>query len=142
MMHDRGADTGSVALELAVLGPVLLLVLGLVVVGARLETASGAVEQAAAAGARAASLTRDAHAARSAAQDAVRRNLRQQSISCGDERIDVDTSAFARRPGQDGDVTVVVACTVALADQSMPGLPGSRRIESRAVSAVDTYRGR
>lgn len=135
-------DTGSVALELAVLGPALLLVLGLVVVGARLETASGAVEQAAAAGARAASLARDARAATSAAQSAVRRNLRQQNISCGDESIHVDTSAFARSAGQDGDVVVVVACTVTLADQSMPGLPGSRRILSRAVSALDTYRGR
>ncbi len=141
-MRASGGDDGSVTLELAVLAPALLLVLGLVVVGARLEAASGAIEQAAAAGARAASLARNAGAATSAAHDAVRQNLRQQSISCGDESIDVDTSAFGHRAGLDGDVVVVVACTVALADQSMPGLPGSRRVESRAVSALDTYRGR
>lgn len=135
-------DDGSVALELAVLAPALLLVLGLVVVGARLETASGAVEQAASAGARAASLERDPRAATAAAREAVRRNLRQQDITCGNETIRVDTAAFARTAGQDGEVVVVVACTVTLADGSMPGLPGSRRIESSAVSALDTYRGR
>lgn len=142
---ERGMSSlqrGSATLELAVVAPVVLLVLGLVVVGARLEVASGALEQAADSGARAASLARDPAAALAAAQVAVRRNLLQQGVECGDESIDVDTSAFGRHAGQDGQVVVVVSCTLALGDDTIPGLPGSRRLEATGVSALDTYRGR
>lgn len=135
-------DAGSVTLELAVLGPALLLLLGLIVVVARFETEAGAVEQAAAAGARSASLERTAVAAQRAATEAARANLAGQGVSCEGLDIRVETSGYRVPPGAAATVAVTVACSVPLQDQGIPGLPGSRTVRAKAISPLDVYRGR
>ena len=94
MSPRHGRDRGSATLELAVLAPLLLVLVGLVVVAGRVEAAAGAVEQAAAAGARAASLTRTAAGAQAAAEHSVRANLVGQRIVCDDLQVAVDTAGF------------------------------------------------
>ncbi len=59
-VRERGTDRGSATIELAVLAPALLALLGLVIVAGRISVAGSAVEQAAASAARAASIARDA----------------------------------------------------------------------------------
>ena len=59
----RGSDRGSATIEMAVLAPALLALLGLVILAGRISAAGSAVEQAAASAARAASIARDARAA-------------------------------------------------------------------------------
>lgn len=142
MSSQRADDRGSATLELAVLGPVLLVLLGLVVVAGRLEAAAGAVEQAAAAGARAASSARTAAGARAAAEDSVRHNLSGQRVVCDDLQVAVDTGGFRVAVGRAAEVVVRVSCRIPLSDQAVPGLPGSRQVDAQVVSPLDAYRAR
>lgn len=138
----RRRDVGSATLELAVIAPALVVLVGLVVAGARLAAAAGVVEQAAAAGARQASLARSAAQAHSEAEASVRRALLGQHVACAPVTVTVATAGFAVAAGRAADVRVTVTCTVALSDQAVPGLPGARTLEASAVSVLDTYRGR
>jgi len=146
--HDPGTpgrrrrEDGSVTLELAILTPALLMLLGLVVVAGRIEVASAAVDQASAAAAREASLARTPSAARAAAARAATANLAAQNLHCTDVRVAVDTAGFAVPVGSPAQVTARVTCTLSTGDLSVPGMPGTRTITSSSQSSLDTYRGR
>jgi len=135
--HD---DRGSVSLELAILAPALLLLLGALVLAGRVETSSAAVEQAARAAARDASLMRTADAARATATASAQREL--AASHCASSRITVDTTGFATPLGVDAAISVKVVCAVSLADLAIPGLPGSRTITGQATSPLDRFRSR
>ena len=135
-------DGGSVTLELAILTPALLMLLGLVVVAGRIEVASAAVDQASAAAAREASLARTPSAARAAATRAATANLAAQNLHCTDVRVTVDTAGFAVPVGSPAQVTARVTCTLSTGDLSVPGMPGTRTISASSQSSLDTYRGR
>jgi TadE-like protein len=135
-------DRGSTTLELVILGPALLTLLGLVIVAGRVAAASAVVEQAAAAGARAASLARDAGAASAAAERTVRASLSQQSISCQPLEHSIDTGGFRIPVGRPAEISVQVSCTVPLGQLGVPGMPGSRVVRAGAVSPLDSFRGR
>lgn len=141
-MDLRDRQRGSATLELTVIAPALLILLGLVIVAARVEAAAAAVEQASSAGARAASLSRTASAARAAAETVVRRNLAAAGVDCQDFGMTIDTAGFRAGVGDHASVRLAVRCRVPLSDQGVPGLPGSRVIEAESVSVLDTYRGR
>ena len=136
------ADTGSTTLELAILAPVLLVLLGLVIVGGRVAAAGSAVEQASAAGARAASLARDARSATAEAEQVARDSLRAQGVECQPFGLRVDTAGFAVRVGQPATVSVDVSCSVPVADLGVPGMAGTRAVKASTTSALDRYRGR
>ena len=146
--HDPGTpgrrrrEDGSVTLELAILTPALLMLLGLVVVAGRIEVASAAVDQASAAAAREASLARTPSAARAAATRSATANLAAQNLHCTDVRVTVDTAGFAVPVGTPAQVTARVTCTLSTGDLSVPGMPGTRTITSTSQSSLDTYRGR
>lgn len=142
MNKRRGDDRGSATLELAVLAPALLAFLGLAIAAGRIEIAASAVEQAASAAARDASIARTGPAARAAATDTARESLRNQGIDCGVLGVVVDASGFSVTAGSPGHVTVSVHCTVPLSDLAVPGMPGTRTLSARMVSAVDRYRSR
>ena len=135
-------DGGSVTLELAILTPALLMLLGLVVVAGRIEVASAAVDQASAAAAREASLARTPVAARAAATRTATANLAAQNLHCTDVRVTVDTAGFAVPVGTPAQVTARVTCTLSTGDLSVPGMPGTRTISASSQSSLDTYRGR
>ena len=138
----RGPDRGSATLELAVIAPALLALLGLVIVAGRIVAAGSAVEQAASAGARAASLARDARSAERQAERISGDSLRDQGVTCAPFTSSVDTAGFAVDVGSPASVTVVVACTVPLADVAVPGMPGSRVLSATMTSPLDSFRGR
>lgn len=133
-------DQGSITLELAVIAPALLLLLGLLVFAGRTATNAAAVDQAARSAAREASLARDASAALNASNAAAARELDRSA--CASTDVVTDTSGFARPLGQDGTVSVTVTCVVAMADLAVPGLPGYRVVTSSATSPLDRYRAR
>jgi Flp pilus assembly protein TadG len=137
-----GDDRGSVTLELAVLSPALILLLGLVALAGRVEVAASAVEHAAAAGARAASLARTVDGAQAAAAEAIRRELDAQGLRCATSTVTVDATGLAAPLGDPATVTVTTSCTVTMSDLAVPGLPGSRALTGQATSAVDRYRTR
>ncbi|MFI8200793.1 TadE/TadG family type IV pilus assembly protein [Streptomyces sp. NPDC085942] len=135
-------DRGSYALETAVLAPVMISLLLLMIAFGRVTDADGAVDSAARAAARAASLERDAGTAQSAARAAADRSLHGEGITCTVSSVDVDTGGFSLDLGVDATVTAKVACTAPLSDIGLPGLPGAKTLTASWSSPIDTYRGR
>jgi Flp pilus assembly protein TadG len=135
-------ERGSATIELAVLAPALLALLGLVIVAGRISAAASAVEQAAASAARAASIARDARAAQVSAERSARDSLRDQGVTCQPLTSSVDTGGFAVGVGSPSSVTVSVRCAVPLADVSVPGMPGQRTVTAQMTSPIDRFRGR
>ena len=135
-------DRGSVSLELAIIAPFLLLLLGALILAGRVQVGAGAVEQAARSAAREASLARTPDAARIAAQHAADRELAAAGIDCAAADVSVDIGGFGAPLGQDAVVRVDVTCTVSMADLAIPGVPGSRTMSADAVSPLDRYRSR
>lgn len=135
-------DAGSITLELTILAPAVLALLGLVIVAGRIEIAGGAVEQASAAAAREASLARSPEAARQAATQAALDNLNGQDLHCTDLVVVIDAAGFAVPVGSPAYVSARVSCTVELGDISVPGMPGSRTLTAETQSTLDRYRSR
>jgi Flp pilus assembly protein TadG len=135
-------DRGSASLETAVLAPALIAILGLMVAFGRITDAEGAVDAAAHAAARAASLERDAGTAQSAAQDAVTRSLDGDGVTCQTSNVTLDTSGYATGVGEAATVTATISCTANLSDIGVPGLPGAKTLTASWTSPIDTYRAR
>lgn len=141
-VHLGSGERGSATLELAIVAPGLLLLLGVALVAGRVVATAGAVEQAAAAAARAASLSRDARSADAQAREVAEASLRDQGITCMQMASEVDTEGFTVALGGPASVSVQVRCSVPLSDLAVPGMPGTRVLESTVTSALDSYRGR
>lgn len=135
-------DRGAVAVELALLAPVVVLLLTMLIFGARLWLARSAVTDAAAVAARAATLARTAGEAQQTGRAAANANLQTQGLTCSPSSVALDLGAFAIPAGQPARVTARVSCNVSMGDLVLPGIPGSVLIDASASSALDTYRGR
>lgn len=142
LLARAGGERGSVSLELVIVAPALLLVLGVAIYAGRVTTAGQTVEQAASAAARTASIARTGPVAQTTGDAAARDSLTQQGLRCTATSIDVDTTGFGRPVGTTATVTVTVRCVVNTADLAFPGIPGSRTVTGTAVSPLDTYRSR
>lgn len=136
------AERGSVTVELTLVVPALVLVLGLLVAGGRLWFARATVVEAAQSAARAASLARTAGAAGADGRAAGHASLSTAGLVCSGTSVQVETAAFAVPVGTPATVRSTVGCTVPLADVVLPGLPGSIRLTGNGAAALDTYRSR
>jgi len=128
--------------EFALIVPVLVLLVGLVVGGARTWLARGVVEQAAGAAVRGMSQARGQGEAVRAAQELAVAQAAAGGVRCERLFVDVDASGFATAPGTHATVTVRVHCDVPLGDVLVPGWPGVIGVEASAETVLDTYRGR
>ena len=135
-------ERGSVSLELVVLAPGLLLVIGVLIYGGRLELAKQSVQSAASQAAREASIARTQPEANSTADAAATASLAEQGLNCIASSVSVDTSGFASPAGTPATITAEVTCVVQLSDLAVPGLPGSKTVTATADSPLDTYRER
>ena len=135
-----GAGTQA-ALELVVLAPVLLFILGLVVAAGRTSIAQGAVDAAARDAARQASISLTPGAAQAAALSSARAALSRDGLDCNPV-VTVDTAQFGVPVGQPATVTATVLCQVPLSDLVVPGLPGSRTLSFTFTSPLDPFRER
>ncbi|MBD0742956.1 TadE/TadG family type IV pilus assembly protein [Streptomyces sp. CBMA152] len=142
LAHAVRADRGSYAVETAVLAPVIIALILLMIAFGRVTDASGAVDSAARAAARAASLERDAASAQAQAEAAATRSLDGDGITCRTSSVEVDTSGYSLAVGVDATVTASISCTAPLSDIGLPGLPGSKTLHASWTSPLDTYRGR
>jgi Flp pilus assembly protein TadG len=131
-----GQEDGFATLELLVFAVFLISMVLLVVGLGRISHGRDLVAQAAAAGARASSLSFSPAGATEAGQRAATDTLSEAGRSCTAQSAEVDTSDF--RPG--GQVVVRVRCTVDLSAVLFPGLPGSMTLRSQASAPVDSYR--
>ena len=135
-------ERGAAAVELTLLVPALLLVLGLLVVGGRLWFARTTVNEAAQTAARAASLARSAGAAAGVGRDAGAQSLTTAGLHCRSTSVLINTAAFEVPVGTPATVTSTVLCTVSFSDVFLPGWPGSMELTGRGSAALDTYRAR
>ena len=131
-----GADSGFVALELAVMTSFLIVMLLLMVGLGRVSHGRQLIDQAGAAAARAAALDNTPGQATIDAQQAAADTLEQAGLACGQLQVNVDVAAF--HPG--GYVQVSVRCTADLTALALAGLPGSVLLRSSSRSPLETYR--
>lgn len=135
-MTGKRSDRGEAGVEAAIAVTAILMVGFFLVGGIRILGASGDVDAAAHAGARAAAAERDLGAASAAAQTVVAEMLGARGVACADLAVDVGGDISAG-----GIVTVDVSCTVRLADAALAGFPGSTTVTGRGVESVDVVRG-
>lgn len=136
----RRTERGAAAVELAVLAPAVIMLVALMVGGARVWFARAAVTDAAYATARAATLEPNAASAQAAAQSLAATAL--TDVPCAGHAVAIDTAAFAVPVGTPAQVRARITCTVDLADLFGLAVPGSLTVEAAAASALDTYRRR
>jgi Flp pilus assembly protein TadG len=134
-------DDGNAALELVILAPILLGLLGLVIAAGRTTIAQGSVDAAARDAARQASISLTAAGAQAAGQASAQAALHRDGLSCAPVVV-IDTGQFATPPGQPATVTATVSCTVSLSSLALPGLPGSAQLQASFTSPLDIYRSR
>lgn len=139
-MATRSGDRGSASVELAILAPVAVLLLGMLVVGFRIANASTRITGVAGAAAREASIARTAADAKQMATHGAHAALADDNFHCTHINVIVNTNGFTTPPGQPASVRVDVYCTVALADISVPGLPGHKTLHDDAYSPLDPAR--
>ncbi len=137
-----GQQRGSVAVEFALVVPVLVLLVGLVVGGARTWLARATVEQAAGAAARGISQARDPGGATRVARELAAAQAAVGGLRCLRLGVEVDVTALATQPGRPAVVSATVSCDVPLGDVLVPGWPGVVLVEASAEAVVDRFRGR
>lgn len=130
------------AVEIALLAPALVLILGLLIAGGRLWFARTTVVEAAQTSARAASLARGPGEAERAGDDAGRASMATAGLRCARSSVRVSAAAFAVPVGTPATVTSDVTCVVPFDDVFLPGIPGSIDLAGRGSAALDTYRAR
>lgn len=137
-----GRQRGAASVELSLIVPVLVLLL-LAMAGAwRVGHVRAQIVEAAAAGARAATIPVSADQATRLANQAIEADLATVGAHCAGLTIEVDTAAFARPVGTPGTVQVTIVCQLDLSDVVVPGLPGVLTITSSAREPIDTFRER
>jgi Flp pilus assembly protein TadG len=124
------------AVELAILTPFVIVMLLLVVAFGRVTHARTLVDSAAAAGARAASLSASPGQASGQGREAGLAALTSAGLACTAPSVDVDTSEL--RPG--GQVAVTVRCIADLSALTMLGVPGTIALSADAFSPVESHR--
>jgi Flp pilus assembly protein TadG len=138
----RTDERGAAAVELALIVPVMVLLLGVVVGGARVWLARTTVEQMAVGAARAGSLARTPADAVVAAESLVRAQATADGLRCVELGVEVDARGLSAPPGTPAQIQVSVSCAVGLGDVIVPGWPGLLDVSATGSSVVDTYRGR
>jgi Flp pilus assembly protein TadG len=140
--RDHRTAQGSATVELALLVPALLLMLGLLAAGGRVWFARTTVTEAANSASRAASLARSAGEAATTGRAAAEQSLSTGGLRCANTEITINTAAFGVPVGTPATVTSSVRCRVSFSDLLLPGTPGSINLSATGASALDTYRSR
>lgn len=127
-----GSDRGSMAVEVVVLVPTLLLMLLLVVAIGRYVSAEGQAQAIARDAVRAATLERDPDSALAAARSVATASV-PPSMTCAPVTLG---GAFVAG----GNVSIDVDCTVSWSDLGLIGLPGTADIAASSTAPLDLYR--
>lgn len=140
----RRDERGSLALEMAMIAPAILLLLGLIYAYGRVGQVNGVMESGARDAARSATIARSMQEAREVAKRVVDDALTAAPPSCRDDpTVTVsggdpsDPDAFVRG----GAIRVEVSCRYDISDLGLPGAPGSLTARSSFTSMLDPYRG-
>ena len=125
-------ETGSVAVELVILAPIIGILLLIVVAVGRVENARADIEGAARSAARDLSISRDPAAAVGRVRASTAATLHVGTPGC---------QQFTFAPTiETTKVTVAVSCVADLQDDNILPLPGSMTLTADASEIIDTYR--
>lgn len=138
MTRRKRDEGGSVPLEVALVAPAILGLLMLVMFSARVTRSKAEVQNAAAAAARAATLTSNEPDALEAAQEVAEDNLDNADITCDPVVISLG-SGTDLTPG--GQVVVSITCTATVSDLALVALPGAYDFTATSTEVIDTFRG-
>lgn len=136
-MTPFGSDRGALAIQAAVMVPLLSIIVLTMLFAGRLVDTNLGVQQAAHEAARAASLTTNPVAAAAAAQQSAQQYLGNETMGCAVLNVATNTTQF--QPG--GYVEVTVTCTTDLSDMAVLAVPGTKTFSATALEVVDTFRG-
>lgn len=143
MSHHTHNDRGSVSLELVILIPFLITVIGLLFFAARNAQAGNSVTDIADASARTASLERTPQQAKVSAEKEAHIALNNASLECESMSVSVNVEGFTTTLGASGSVESTVSCSVKLADLTgISALPGSHTLTRTGLSPIDPWRQR
>lgn len=130
-------------LEAVILVPIFLILMLLIIAGARVGMAGNAINSAASAAAREASLSTSTAAAQYNARLAAETSIANSGYNCASLNVAINDAGINAPLGQIGTVSATVTCDVNLQDlTAVPGLPGVRTLEATASSPVDAFRER
>jgi len=138
----RRSQRGSMSIEAVIITPIVVLFILFAVACGRFGLAQQAVQNAANAASRDASLARSSGDADTQARAGAQGSMSSQNVKCAAMGINVDASGIDAPLGSIGTVRATVSCDVSFADIAFPGLPGSIHVERSAASPVDPYRER
>lgn len=133
---------GSSVVEFVIIAPVVFLIIGVMIAGGHVYFAHQKVQHAAAAAARAASISRTAATAGMAAETAARTDMVATGLTCVSQSVQTDLSGHFTLPGMTGTVSATVTCEMELGALGIFGISGHRTIRHTVVSHVDTYKER
>lgn len=135
-------ERGTGTLEMAIVGGLFVLIFIVVALVVRVDQTSNAVESAADAAAREASLARDTSQAQNAAAQMANISLSQAGVNCVHLSVSIDAAGVNAPLGTTGIVSATITCTVAVGNSGLIGQAPTRDITATAISPVDAYRER
>jgi Flp pilus assembly protein TadG len=135
-MRPAPDERGDATAELAILAPLLLVVIASILLLGQLGLARTRVADAAGAAAEAAAIAAGPSTAEAAAEQAATSALANAGVTCAPSSLQLDLADFV--PG--GRVRASVSCTVAIAREAVPGMPGHLTLQASALAPVDPYR--
>jgi hypothetical protein len=133
----RDSEAGSLAIELAMVAPGILMIFALIFAYGRAGQVNGTLESGTRDAARSATMARSYDEARDRAKAVLLDAIKDTPQSCQDS-MDVDIVGDYE-PGE--PITVSARCTYNLSDLGLPGAPGDLTAESSFTSMLDPYRG-
>jgi Flp pilus assembly protein TadG len=133
----RRDESGSLAVEMAMVTPGLLLIFALIFAYGRAGQVNGTLESGTRDAARSATLARSYDEALDRAGAVLLDAIANTPQSCQDS-VDLDIVGDYE-PG--APITVRARCTYDLSDLGLPGAPGDITAESSFTSMLDPYRG-
>jgi hypothetical protein len=125
------------------IAPIILILIALIIAAGRTSIAQDAVDAAARAAARQASIAPTEGVAEQAAMSGAMAALRADGLDCKPTVSLPGLRAAFRTPlGEPAQVHARVSCVVRLSDLAVPGVPGSIRLTAPFTSPLDPYRSR
>lgn len=137
MTAARRTEAGSLAVEMAMVAPGLLLIFGLIFAYGRAAQVNGTLESGTRDAARSATVARSYDDALERANVVLLDAMKDAPQSCQNSLDLKITGDYL--PGE--PVTVTTRCTYDLSDLGLPGAPGTITAESSFTSMLDPYRG-
>jgi len=127
------------SIEAVLIIPAFLVFLALIAAIGRTAAVQEDLHASIVAGARIASLAPSSSAGETQARTAIENHLAEEGVKCTYIDISINSHALDLPPGQPGEVTATITCTVPLSDLSVPGLPGQIRLTDTFSTPIDPY---